>query len=320
VDEFFAYTGQARDPESGLQQHWHRYYEPPTGRWISVDPIPDDTNLYRYVGNSSTNATDPLGLFVTPDRIIGPKRAVEMAGTGALFVEGIKSLSSPKHPENDLGIGAFKIPGKKTIREEFRKNFVKAGVPASVATKMVKLLEREDVAQFLLKDKTLTALVVNAVSTWAGFTTDAQNAFVFTCESGWIDLGHFWASALAGYLRGEKKALRGGVAVEIIQALTPPIKSLRLDEWHNSMFTVEDLPTDKLGAQFGAMLKKQGRKYSDIQGDFKKVLESWKPIDPTGNPKVEKILKDEAQKLVENKTRHFSTKPWRGEAYRQLCK
>jgi RHS repeat-associated protein len=62
VDEFFAYTGQARDPESGLQQHWHRYYDPPTGRWVSVDPVPDDTNQYRYVHNRPTNATDPSGL------------------------------------------------------------------------------------------------------------------------------------------------------------------------------------------------------------------------------------------------------------------
>jgi RHS repeat-associated protein len=62
VDEFFAYTGQARDPESGLQQHWHRYYDPPTGRWVSVDPVPDDTNRYRYVRNGPANATDPQGL------------------------------------------------------------------------------------------------------------------------------------------------------------------------------------------------------------------------------------------------------------------
>jgi RHS repeat-associated protein len=65
VDEFFAYTGQARDPESGLQQHWHRYYDPPTGRWISADWSSfgaGDSNLYRYVSNRPTNATDPSGL------------------------------------------------------------------------------------------------------------------------------------------------------------------------------------------------------------------------------------------------------------------
>ncbi len=36
------------------------------GRWLSQDPIgfaAGDANLYRYVGNGATNATDPSGLF-----------------------------------------------------------------------------------------------------------------------------------------------------------------------------------------------------------------------------------------------------------------
>jgi hypothetical protein len=39
-------------------------YDPTVGRWISADPISfkgEDANLYRYVGNSPTNATDPMG-------------------------------------------------------------------------------------------------------------------------------------------------------------------------------------------------------------------------------------------------------------------
>jgi uncharacterized protein RhaS with RHS repeats len=41
-------------------------YDPRTGRWLSEDPIgfaAADANLYRYVGNSPTNATDPAGLY-----------------------------------------------------------------------------------------------------------------------------------------------------------------------------------------------------------------------------------------------------------------
>lgn len=40
-------------------------YDPTIGRWISEDPIgftAGDPNLYRYVGNSPTNFTDPSGL------------------------------------------------------------------------------------------------------------------------------------------------------------------------------------------------------------------------------------------------------------------
>ena len=61
----FKYTGREWDGEIGLQYNRARYYDPSTGRWISQDPIGfagGDANLYRYVGNSPTNATDRCGL------------------------------------------------------------------------------------------------------------------------------------------------------------------------------------------------------------------------------------------------------------------
>ena len=64
VDCLFAFTGRALDPATGLQNNWHRWYDAEVGRWISEDPIGfegRDANLYRYVGNSPTNVTDPSG-------------------------------------------------------------------------------------------------------------------------------------------------------------------------------------------------------------------------------------------------------------------
>jgi RHS repeat-associated protein len=60
----YGYTGRERDLESGLDYYRARYYDPNVGRFISVDPMgfgAGDTNLYRYVGNNSTNAIDPSG-------------------------------------------------------------------------------------------------------------------------------------------------------------------------------------------------------------------------------------------------------------------
>ena len=60
-----------RDLESGLDYYRARYYDSNVGRFISVDPMgfeAGDTNLYRYVGNSSTNATDPTGQDWLQDR------------------------------------------------------------------------------------------------------------------------------------------------------------------------------------------------------------------------------------------------------------
>ena len=42
-------------------------YDPTIGRWISQDPMEfdaGDSNLYRYVHNTTTNARDPSGMEV----------------------------------------------------------------------------------------------------------------------------------------------------------------------------------------------------------------------------------------------------------------
>jgi RHS repeat-associated protein len=59
------YTGLQADSETGFYFAINRYYDPQTGRWINVDPLgfgAGDSNLYRYVTNAPTNATDPTGL------------------------------------------------------------------------------------------------------------------------------------------------------------------------------------------------------------------------------------------------------------------
>lgn len=57
------YTGLFHDQETGGYYADHRYYDPLTGRWHSVDWIEDNlNNFYGYVGNSPTNFLDPDGL------------------------------------------------------------------------------------------------------------------------------------------------------------------------------------------------------------------------------------------------------------------
>src|SRR5262249_22978330 len=64
VGDRYKYTAREYDANTGLQYNRGRYYDPTTGRWTSEDPTgfsAGDANLYRYAGNSSTNATDPTG-------------------------------------------------------------------------------------------------------------------------------------------------------------------------------------------------------------------------------------------------------------------
>ena len=61
----YLYTGREFDPATGLQYNRNRWYDSASGRWISEDPsgfAGGDYNLYRYVGNNPTNATDPSGM------------------------------------------------------------------------------------------------------------------------------------------------------------------------------------------------------------------------------------------------------------------
>ncbi|MCI0489785.1 MAG: hypothetical protein L0229_24610 [Blastocatellia bacterium] len=64
----FLYTGEQWDDEAQLLYLRARYYDPQTGRFLSVDPIPgsplapETFNQYAYVNNDPVNQTDPLGL------------------------------------------------------------------------------------------------------------------------------------------------------------------------------------------------------------------------------------------------------------------
>jgi RHS repeat-associated protein len=66
VDSRYLYTGREWDSETGLYYYRGRYYDAEIGRFIGEDPIgfdAGDGNLYRYVGNSPSNAIDPFGRF-----------------------------------------------------------------------------------------------------------------------------------------------------------------------------------------------------------------------------------------------------------------
>lgn len=61
------YTGHVNDPETNLVYIQARYYDPATGRFVSIDPMPTEEadtysfNRYAYVRNSPINNQDPTG-------------------------------------------------------------------------------------------------------------------------------------------------------------------------------------------------------------------------------------------------------------------
>jgi RHS repeat-associated protein len=68
----FLFTGREWDAASDLYYYRARYYDAAIARFIGQDPISfggDDANLYRYVGNNSSNLSDPSGLAVARDPV-----------------------------------------------------------------------------------------------------------------------------------------------------------------------------------------------------------------------------------------------------------
>ncbi|WP_422925495.1 putative Ig domain-containing protein [Singulisphaera sp. PoT] len=102
VGDRFRYTGREYDAETGLYYYRARYYDASLGRFISQDPLGfngADSNLYRYVGNSPTNATDPTGLqalseytALLPDVLLIANTAVTYGGDQPMtFAVGAKN-------------------------------------------------------------------------------------------------------------------------------------------------------------------------------------------------------------------------------------
>ena len=66
-DVAYKYTGQERDPSTGLYFYNARYYDPVLGRFISPDTIvesplhPQTLNRYAYAGNNPVLYNDPTG-------------------------------------------------------------------------------------------------------------------------------------------------------------------------------------------------------------------------------------------------------------------
>jgi RHS repeat-associated protein len=106
----FGYTGQQRDQGTGLYYYRARFYDPYTGKFLSLDPFElntGDPNPYRYVMNSPANFTDPQGTVPMiplniPTRIMPfDSGAVDLVGSlnaspiGAAIYRAASNLSVP---------------------------------------------------------------------------------------------------------------------------------------------------------------------------------------------------------------------------------
>ena len=80
----FGFSGAYTDP-TGLVYLIHRYFDPSTGQFISVDPeVAASVQPYAYAGDDPVNGSDPNGLFETCGSNCGPDSGDIRGATGAI--------------------------------------------------------------------------------------------------------------------------------------------------------------------------------------------------------------------------------------------
>lgn len=104
----YLFQGLRYDTTSLLYYARNRDYSPVLGRWLQPDPIGfagGDSNLYGFLGNEPTNATDPIGLqamrqekpaIPTKKELIG--RETELPGLQASLERQVKFLAACANP------------------------------------------------------------------------------------------------------------------------------------------------------------------------------------------------------------------------------
>ena len=106
-------------------------YDPTIGRFISEDPIAfdsGDTNLYRYVGNSPTDFTDPFGLQGIKTGYAPQRWPVRTAPWNTIVFIG------PPHPNDPNDSFKYKIEYLKSIGVPDKNVFTYNGTDEIIAS------------------------------------------------------------------------------------------------------------------------------------------------------------------------------------------
>ena len=142
IDTRYLFTGREFDQEIGLYYYRARYYDANTGRFLSEDPIGfgDDTNLYKYVLNNPSNATDPSGLltfFEAYSHNIGGSGTPLTQNFSEIntsmvkpsdFSQVKKALNSASNQNNNSSCSSEQEKSPKQIRIDDRRSFKVPGV------------------------------------------------------------------------------------------------------------------------------------------------------------------------------------------------
>jgi RHS repeat-associated protein len=161
----YGYTGRELDAESGLDYYRARYYDSSVGRFISTDPMgfgAGDTNLYRYVGNNSTNNTDPTGMISWNDVQQGWNNFTQGVAQGTTSFRDTVTSNAQRGLEYWAGVAVAGQNEGGIIGDYKQRVGTVFGLLSSLATE-----DNIDRASGVLA----SSLLLPAATTWAAATT-----------------------------------------------------------------------------------------------------------------------------------------------------
>jgi len=214
-----------------LYHYRAREYDPRHGRFLQRDPAEyvDGMNLYEYARSAPLVYGDPYGGSVEWQRIATP---------ADVFVQGDLWLQRGRRAA--------------TLAWNVREYLPIIGPKLRGLDSTERALVEPAIYQALTQFAQLGALGIG-FSPGGRAEVSERNRFVYTCKSGWIDMGHYYISAFSAYTLGESRAMLAGYLLEIFQEAWR--LSGRSDGWANSAFTIEDLPSDALGVKLGGLIR-----------------------------------------------------------------
>lgn len=119
----FGFSGAYTDP-NGLEYLVHRYYDPVTGQFLSMDPIVTLTQApYSYVNGDPVNLTDPLGLAPQPPKLSQEEEeAVHNRDHGLPYDQQAYNRAMKKLVQQE------KLKGSRNVQKR-QSNFADIGPP-----------------------------------------------------------------------------------------------------------------------------------------------------------------------------------------------
>ena len=225
----YLFNAKEFDEETGLYYYGARYYEPRLSLWISTDPMEEkypSLSSYSYAKNNPIILIDDLG----------KEPELSYIGTAFDFVGVLNN--SPRQ------VGRF--TGQKAA------NYLRS-----------------------LGTSEWSWSQMRPLPTQTGYFNKKKGRYIYTTKGGWIDMVHFMFYAGKAYdYKLQKEAaqemlqskdiayMREGVIALTRQANMDPVNEAVKDGYHqefsdkfaakHSAYSYEDLPSDKLGAYFGA--------------------------------------------------------------------